>query len=76
MNYLRFQVKDDKLLFTYNGKDYVINSKKDWADAVEDIRSDPDHELQSFQCSSSVDFPEEYTDNQDLIELCYAIRSM
>ena len=75
MNYLRFEGKASQLLFTYNEKDYVITSKQDWAAAVEDIRSNPDHVDQSFQCSSSIDFPEEYTTDKDLIELCYAIRS-
>lgn len=75
MNYLRFTGENDTLLFTYNDKDYVITSKADWAAAVDDIRSTPNHTPQSFQCSSSIDFPEDSTDDKELIELCYAIRS-
>lgn len=76
MNYLRFEGKDSQLLFTYGGKDYIITSVKDWQDMVETIHSIPDHTPQSFQCSSSIDFPEEYTDDKELIELCYDIRSI
>jgi len=76
MNYLRFTGEDDQLLFTYGGKDYVIKSRKDWLEVVEYIHSIPEHTPQSFQCSSSIDFPEEYTDDKELIELCYDIRSI
>lgn len=75
MNYLRFTGKDDQLLFTYNDKDYVITSISDWKAAVEDIQSQPNYTPQSFMCSSSVDFPEEYTDNEELIAICDAVRN-
>jgi hypothetical protein len=75
MNYLRFNSQGE-LLFTYREKDYTINTIHDWEVAMLDILGDdPDQELESFQCSSSIDFPEEYTDDQELIELCYRIRS-
>lgn len=31
--------------------------------------------IDSFMCSSSVDFPEEYTENKEVIELCGLIRN-
>jgi len=74
MDYLRF-TSHNVLLFTYNDKDYTINSIKDWEEAVKDIQAHPDYVKSSFMCSSSIDFPEESTDNQELIDLCYAIRS-
>lgn len=75
MNYLRFQGKDDQLLFTYNEKDYVITGLDDWVAAVTDIQAQPDYEPASFMCSSSIDFPEEYTDNEELLAICDAVRN-
>lgn len=75
MNYLRFTVVDNALLFTYDSKDYTIHNIAEWETAVEDILLRTNNQPQSFQCSSSIDFPEEYTDDQELIELCYRIRS-
>lgn len=75
MNYLRFTGEDDTLLFTYDDKDYVIASLDDWEAAVADIQSHPDYEPTSFMCSSSIDFPEEYTDNKDLLAICNAVRN-
>lgn len=76
MDYLRF-TSDDTLLFTYNDKDYTITSLDDWEAVVADIKTDPNYTegSTSFMCSSSIDFPEESTDNQELIDLCYAIRN-
>jgi len=76
MDYLRF-TGEDTLLFTYNEKDYVITSIDDWEAAVADIKSHPNYTegSTSFMCSSSIDFPDEYTNNQELIDLCFAIRS-
>lgn len=75
MDYLTFT--DGVLKFTYNEKDYTITSIDDWEAAVADIKTDPNYTegSTSFMCSSSIDFPEESTDNQELIDLCYAIRS-
>jgi hypothetical protein len=76
MNYLRFNSQGE-LLFTYREKDYTINTIHDWEVAMLDILGDdPDQELESFQCSSSIDWPEDETDDEDLIKLCYAIRSV
>ena len=75
MNYLRFEGKNNTLLFTYNEKDYTITSLDDWDAAVKDIVLNPDYTPQSFICSSSIDFPEEYTDNQDLITICESVRN-
>lgn len=75
MNYLRFQGKDDQLLFTYNETDYVITGFDDWDAAVADIQSQPNYTPESFMCSSSIDFPEEYTDNEELLAICDAVRN-
>lgn len=74
MNYLRFVGKANQLQFRYNDKEYIITSFEDWNAAIKDIKSAPNYTPQSFQCSSSIDWPEDETDNKELIELCYAIR--
>jgi len=76
MDYLRFQ-SDETLLFTYNDKEYIIASISDWEAAVADLKTHPNYTEgnTSFMCSSSIDFPEDETDNQELIDLCYAIRN-
>ncbi len=75
MDYLRFTT-DGNLLFTYNDKDYTITTLEEWNATVLDIiMSNPDFERQSFICSSSIDFPEEYTDNPDLIAICDRVRN-
>ncbi len=74
MDYLRFTT-DGTLLFTYNDKDYTITSLEDWHAAVADIKANPDYTPTSFMCSSSIDFPEEYTDNEDLLAICDAVRN-
>ncbi len=73
MNYLRFSAGE--LLFTYNDKEYTINNSADWTEAIEDIVSMSDGQPDGFMCSSSIDFPEDETDNQELIDICYAVRS-
>ena len=74
MNYLRFK-SDGKLVLTFFEKDYVINSIDDWDAAVEDIHQNPMYDIDPHLiCSSSIDFPEDETDDEDLIKLCYAVR--
>jgi len=74
MDYLCF-TSDNSLLFTYDNKDYIISSIDDWKAAVADIKSKPTYVkgATNFMCSSSIDFPKEYTDDEDLINLCIAI---
>ena len=76
MNYLRFN-SQGVLLFTFFEKEYIITGFDDWDTAVVDIKQNPEYhpDHMSFQCSSSIDFPEESTDDQELIDLCYAIRN-
>lgn len=75
MNYLRFAGADNVLTLTFFGKDYVINSLDDWEEAVNEIKDDPRYQYDNdLMCSSDIDFPEECTDNAELIDLCYAVR--
>lgn len=75
MNYLRFKGVDNVLTLTFFDKDYIISTIDDWDTAVEEIRTNPLYEIdQSLYCSSDIDFPEECTDDEDLIRLCYAVR--
>jgi len=74
MNYLKFTGAGVLLLTADDGTDYEIGSGADWLAATEDITKNPNYSP-TLISSSSVDFPEEYTDNKELINLCYAIRS-
>lgn len=75
MNYLRFVGKANQLQFRYDDKEYIITSFEDWNAAIATIKSAPNYTPQSFQCASGIDWPEDETNDAELIELCYAIRS-
>lgn len=50
---------------------YIISSKKDFNKLIDS----GEIEGVDFICSSSVDFPEESTDNKEVIEICKFLRS-
>ncbi len=74
MNYLKF-TSDGNLLLTFYGKDYTISTLEEWDAASAEIAA---HELypidHTLMCSSSIDFPDEYTNDEVLIAICDAVR--
>ncbi len=50
-----------------------ITSVQDLQDLVDRLADETGREI-TVMCSSSLDFPEEYTEDQELINLCHQIR--
>lgn len=67
-------VQDDALAIFLDGDtecpDFLISTIEEW-DA---FWADADPGELSFRVSSSVDFPEQYTENKDVIELCHRMQ--
>jgi len=59
-------VKQEGLIIEYDKYRYTISSKQDFNDLIDSGELDG----VSFICSSSVDFPKDETDNQEVIEIC------
>ena len=74
MNYLKFN-SDGTLQLTFYEKEYTISNLDEWYAARDEIVENPLFKVDcSLMCSSSIDFPEEYTDDPDLIAICDAVR--
>ena len=75
MNYMKFN-SDGNISLTMFGKEYIIANLDEWYSARDEIVAHehfPEHA--DLLCSSSIDFPEEYTDDEDLIAICDAVRN-
>lgn len=59
-------VKQEGLIIEHNEYRYTISSKQDFNDLIDS----GEFEGVGFICSSSVDFPKDDTDNQEVIEIC------
>lgn len=74
MNYLKF-TDDGKLSLTYWEKEYIIGDMDEWRAARDEIVAHKMFEHDStLICSSDIDFPEDCTDDEDLIAICDAVR--
>ena len=74
MNYMKFN-NDGHIHLTMFEKEYVISSMDEWEDACADITKNPLFpEHSSLMCSSSIDFPRDETDDEDIIAICNAVR--
>jgi hypothetical protein len=74
MNYLKFN-SAGVLELTMFEKEYVISNLEEWYAARDEIVANPLFKVDcSLMCSSSIDFPEDCTDDEDLIAICDAVR--
>lgn len=74
MNYLKFN-GHAHLQLTMFDKEYIISNLDEWYAARDEIVENPLFpEHSQLMCSSSIDFPEEYTEDEDLIAICNAVR--
>jgi hypothetical protein len=62
-------VKSDGLIIEHNEYRYTIYTKQDFNELIDS----GELEGVSFICSSSVDFPRDETDNQEIIEICESL---